>query len=199
MADSAIDEKCVKLANKSDFSAIDAEFILQYANEDTEVLDVASGTGLIVNKIAEKVRCIDCIEPFQAFSHFISRRENIRIFNVMAIDFVPDKKYDLITFFACMHYFSDEEAGKIYARFRPMLTDGGIVIIKNQFGVREDVTVCGYSEEQKTDYFAQYRTVQRETALLTAAGFSGVKSYDVYPASCNRWQNTHFYALVATA
>lgn len=198
MADKAEDAGCVKLAGKSDFTSLDADFILRYANADTDILDVASGTGLIVNKVQKHVKSIDCIEPFERFSRFINPANNVRVFNTLAVNFISDRKYDLITFFACMHYFSGDEAKDIYYRFRRMLCPNGKIIIKNQFGVDEDVTIDGFSKEQQTNYYAQYRTIANETAILKDVGFSAVESYDIYPSSCNRWSNTHFYAIVAT-
>ena len=34
------DNKCVKLACNGDFTDIDAEFIMNYANKDSEILDI---------------------------------------------------------------------------------------------------------------------------------------------------------------
>ena len=73
-----------------------------------------------------------------------------------------------------------------------------VIIIKNQFGVEETVEVAGYSEENKTNYYSQYRTIAKETEILEKVGFSNIKTYDIYPKKANRWDNTHFYALVAT-
>lgn len=103
------DPKSVKLANASDFSQMDADFILKYANEDSE----------------------------------------------------------------------------------------GKIIIKNQFGVRDDVVVEGYSEEQHSNYFAQYRFIDKEVVNLSNIGYQNISVMDIYPPECNRWENTHFYAIVA--
>lgn len=38
----------------------------------------------------------------------------------------------------------------------------------------------------------------RDSALLREAGCSGVETFDIYPEEYNRWDNTHFFALVQT-
>lgn len=96
-----------------------------------------------------------------------------------------------------MHYFNRDEAARIYVKYHSLLRDRGKFIIKNQFGVNEDVTVQGYSEELKQNYFAQYRSIETETTILKQAGFSHFEVVDIYPPEFNRWQNTHFYALIA--
>lgn len=51
-----------------------------------------------------------------------------------------------------MHYFDEEESIFIYKKYY------GFIIIKNQFGVKEDITIDGYSEEQKNnDKFSRFK------------------------------------------
>lgn len=188
---------CVKLAHNTDYTDIDAEFILKYANLDSNILDIGTGTGLIINKIYDKVSSIDCLEPFEDFSKYIIKNDNINVINKSIFEYNTDKTFDIITIFGSMHYFSREEAEKIYSLSYSLLKTSGKLIIKNQFGVSEDVTVQGYSHEQKADYYAQYRHLDKEVELLKSLGFKNVETDDIYPPEANRWDNTHFYAIVA--
>ena len=95
-----------------------------------------------------------------------------------------------------MHYVERSEAIKIYKKCYNFLKEHGKIIIKNQFGVNDDVLVAGYSEEQKTDYYAQYRHIDKEINLLKEIGFKNVEKIDIYPPEANRWNNTHFWAIV---
>ncbi len=63
--------------------------------------------------------------------------------------------------------------------------------------MNEDVIINKYSEELKTIYYSEYRTVEKEKYLLAQAGFKNFEVFDIYPAECNRWDNTHFFAIVA--
>lgn len=196
MAETTNDSKSVKLAHVSDFTQLDADFILDHVTKDSDILDLGSGTGLIVNKIYDKVRHITAVEPFSSFTRFIVDSTNVQILNETFEEMKLNRQYDAITIFGTMHYFNEEEAIDIYKKCFPALREGGVLIVKNQFGVEEDVTVSGYSEEQKCNYFAQYRFVNKEVKILTDLGFHSPEVVDIYPAEANRWDNTHFYAIV---
>jgi len=187
----------VKLAHNTDYTDIDAEFILKYVDNNSEVLDLGSGSGLIVNRIYNKIKSIDCVEFFEEFTQFIAKKDNINIINKNILDFDTDKKYDVVSLFGIIQYFSTEESIKIYKNCYKYLKPNGKIIIKNQFGVSEDVTVFGYSEEQKADYFSEYRHIDKEVKILESLGFKNIETFDIYPPEANRWDNTHFYAIVA--
>lgn len=84
-------EKTVKVNPQNDFTGIDAEYIMKYANKDSEILDLASGTGLAISKYYEKVGHIDAVELFPEFTKFIPKSSNINIFNKSITDFIPQK------------------------------------------------------------------------------------------------------------
>ncbi|MDR2835050.1 MAG: class I SAM-dependent methyltransferase [Bacteroidales bacterium] len=187
----------VKLAGANDFTQYDTTFIMKYACKNTDLLDLGSGTGLIINKIFDKVDKITVVEPFVGFTKYIVKSENINIYNQTILEYNPDRQFDLITIFGVMHYFNEQETTAIYKKYYPFLKTGGKLIIKNQFGVKEDVIVDGYSEEQKKNYFAHYRHICKEEKILEMIGYKNIKVIDIYPPECNRWKNTHFYAIVA--
>ncbi|MCQ2269712.1 MAG: class I SAM-dependent methyltransferase [Bacteroidales bacterium] len=196
MAATTNDSKSVKLAHVSDFTQLDADFILARVTDDSDILDLGSGTGLIINKIYDKVHHITAVEPFSQFTRFIVSSKNVQIINETFENLKLDRQYDAITIFGTMHYFNEEEAIGIYKKCFPALRNGGCLIVKNQFGVTKDVTVSGYSEEQKSNYFAQYRFVEKEVDILQKIGFRLQEVADIYPPEANRWDNTHFYAIV---
>lgn len=187
----------VKLAKNSDFSELDTAFIRKHTDKNSEVLDLGSGTGLIVNKLYPHVKNIIAVEPFKQFTQYIAKSDNIQIVNCDTASFSSSKRFDAILLFAIMHYVDEQEATSIYKKYINYLNNNGKVIIKNQFGIDADVTVNGFSEELQDNYFAQYRQVHKEARLLHEVGFTNVQVTDIYPKECNRWENTHFYALVA--
>jgi SAM-dependent methyltransferase len=197
MSEECQDPKSVKLANSSDFSRMDADFVLQYVDRNSIILDLGSGTGLIINKIYDKVGHITAVEPFAPFTKFYVQSSVIEVVNKTFDEYEPDRAdYDFITLFGVMHYFNEEESVEIYKKFYPALKTGGKIIIKNQFGIHEDVVVEGYSEEQKCNYYAEYRFIGKEVRNLLSVGYKNIDVVDIYPPECNRWENTHFYAIV---
>ena len=188
----------VKLNESNDLTQYDADFILRYCNPQTNLLDLGSGSGLIINKIYENLTKITAVEPIQEFTKYIHQTDIIEIVNQNIFDYnYALKKHDLITIFGVMHYFNEQEAILVYKKCYDGLIEGGKLIVKNQFGINEDVTIDGYSEEQKSNYFAQYRHLQKEIEILDKIGYKNIKYFDIYPPECNRWDNTHFYAIVA--
>jgi cyclopropane fatty-acyl-phospholipid synthase-like methyltransferase len=196
-ASNSPDEKTAKVQAFNDYTHLDAAFILKYATKDSDILDLASGTGLILNKIYDKVRTIVAVERFETFSRFIKKSDNITVINEDIKAYEPAATFDLVTMFGIVSYFDYAEIEKIYRTYYNCLHTQGKLIIKNQFGVKEDVLVSGYSEELKEDYFSQYRYLGHEIELLTKTGYKNMEVIDIYPPECNRWDNTHFYAIVA--
>ncbi len=90
----------VKLAGNTDFTDIDASFILKYAGYKSELLDIGTGTGLIINKIYKKIKYIECVEAYTEFTKFIINSPNIKIINKNIFDYYTDKYFDIVTLFA---------------------------------------------------------------------------------------------------
>lgn len=191
-------QNSVKLANNTDFSDIDAKFILKYANEKSHILDLGSGSGLIVNKIYPYIDKIVCVDKFKEFTKFIAKEQKITIYNEDLFDFDTKEKFDIISAFGIMHYVNEEEVQVLYKKYQQFLKPQGIFIIKNQFGINETINISGYSQEQKRDYYSQYRWIEREKEILISLGHRIVEVCDIYPPEANRWDNTHFYAIVAS-
>ncbi len=197
MAKNQPSQKSVKINSFNDYTQFDVDFILKYANEDTSILDIASGTGLVVNKLYTKVKSIVAVELFQDFSKYIADVPNVKIVNQDAMQFTTESTFDLVTMFGIMQYFNEEESRELYKKYFKYVKDGGILITKGQLGEKEDVTVSGYSDELKTNYYSQYRFKEKEMEMIKDAGFINPQIFDIYPPECNRWENTHFYAIVA--
>ena len=113
-------------------------------------------------------------------------------------DFDTNKKFDLVLLFGVMQFFNEQESKQIYTKCKKFLQKErgkSKLLIKQQFGLKEDVFV-EYSNELKQRYFSTYRHIDKEIELLKNAGFKTISKFDIYDKKANRWENTHFYALV---
>jgi hypothetical protein len=183
--------------NKSlDFSPFDIQLVKRFASESHALLDLGSGTGLTINGVSDDFSEIVAVEKYSEFSKFIVKRPNITVINSDLRHFQTDLKFDVITVFGVMNFFSTSEARLLYERIRTWLVPTGTLIIKNQMGKWEDVIVDEVSVELGVRYFSEYRSVKHESVLLGDAGFSVEEVIDPYPDEYHRWVNTRFLALV---
>lgn len=181
-----------------DGSAIDAKFITSQLSSSSSLLDLGSGTGLVLNKIVDKFSSITAVEKYLEFSSFINVASNLTIINSDLLDFYPSQEYDAVTIFACLNYFNFYEAIKIYDIAWRALKPGGKLIVKHQMGKAETVVVSKIIEDLGGYYFSQYRSLNDEVCMISNVGFLNVEVFDIYPSEFNRFDNTHFYALVAS-
>jgi len=175
-----------------DSTPYDVDFIKKFADKEKVLLDLGSGTGLIINNLVENFKKIIAVEKYKEFSKFIDKR--IKVINRDLKEFNFNLNFDIVTIFGVMNYFSYSEAEELYNKIYNSFD--GILIIKNQFGVKEDVIVDGFSEELNEYYFSEYRALDKEIELLKKTGFFVKDVVDIYPKEYNRWDNTHFYAIV---
>lgn len=179
-----------------DFSAFDIDFVRRFAGASKHLLDLGSGTGLLINPLVNAFGQITAVEKYPQFSRFIAQEPHVELIHADLNVFEASDQYDLVTIFGVMNFFNREEALRLYRKAVNWIKPGGVLIIKNQMGVQEDVLVDGYSEELGTQYYSEYRWVRHEMQLITEAGFTVDEPVDIYPSAFNRWPNTHFYALV---
>lgn len=194
---SKVIKSAIETRNKAkDSSQLDIAFIRKYADACKTLLDLGSGSGLILNHITDLFEQIVAVEKYPALSRFINPCEKIKLRTEDLLQFDTDEKFDMVTCFAVMQLFGTEEAIDLYKKMFKFTAPAGTLIVKHQLGVADDVLIDGYSEELQTDYYAEYRWVEKEKQLLQEAGFPDVEIVDIYPSEYNRWSNTHFYALV---
>lgn len=179
-----------------DFSEFDIDFVRQFTGRSKYLLDLGAGTGLLINPLIEEFGRITAVEKYPQFSRFITRANHLELIDADLNEFETSEMFDLITIFGVMNFFNRAEALRLYRKAANWLKSDGILILKHQMGVKEDVLVDGHSEELGAHYYSEYRWVRHEMQLLTEAGFCVEEPFDIYPPTFNRWQNTHFFALV---
>jgi len=181
-----------------DSSKYDVELMKLLADENKILLDLGAGTGLLINHLVDDFKRIYAVEKFPEFSKFIQKTEKIIIENKDLLEWENkfNIKFDIISLFGVMNYFDEEEAILIYKKIFDNLNSNGILVVKNQMGVNKDIIINGFSKELQTNYYSEYRFVEKEINILKKIGFYDIEKKDIYPSEYNRWDNTHFYALI---
>lgn len=191
-------QESVKVNKINNHYKEDANFILRFTDKNTDILDLGAGSGGALNLYYNKINFVLAVEKFKEFSNLIVRADNVEIINADIKDFDTNKKFDLVLLFGVMQFFNEQESKQIYTKCKKFLQKErgkSKLLIKQQFGLKEDVFV-EYSNELKQKYFSTYRHIDKEIELLKNAGFKTISKFDIYDKKANRWENTHFYALV---
>ena len=181
---------------RPDTSDLEVEFISKYLQTTDELLDLGSGSGLITNKLIEKVATIVAVEKFEGFTRFIKDDPKVLVINADILGFKIRKSFDAILCLGVAQYFKRPDALSIYKNCFQMLKEKGVFIVRMHCGLEKDKIVNGFSEELQTEYFAEYRQVGSEIKLLNDAGFKNVTKYDILPDSLNVWEDTRHFIFV---
>ena len=185
-----------EIRNKSEDSTIlDLNYLNQHIAKNSTILDLGSGTGLLVNRLSESGFNIYAVERCKEFTEFIHKNEKITINIADLRHFKPEKVFHYVTAFGVLNFFTSDEALDLYKKIISWMVPDGILILKHQMGV--DVVIDGFSNELGMDYFSMYRAVDHELQLLTKAGFEIRRVDDIYGDQINRWSDTRFFAIVA--
>jgi cyclopropane fatty-acyl-phospholipid synthase-like methyltransferase len=188
-----------EIRNKSeDSSALDFSYLIEMIPEKSIILDLGSGTGLLVNKLCNAGFYVHAVERCKEFANFIQINKKIIIHIADLRVFEPERSFNYVTAFGVLNFFTVEEAFILYKKIFSWILPGGRLILKHQMGVIDDVLIDGFSKELNTDYFSMYRAVDHELELLSRAGFKIDQVDDIYGNRINRWANTRFFAVVAT-
>lgn len=190
-------ENPVQTKNKRpDTSDLEIEFLKNYVSKTDEVLDVGSGSGLIINKLINHVKSIWAIEKYEGFSKFIIDHPELLVINSDLLDFNIRKQFDLVLSFGVSQCFNTEDSANIYKKLFSMTKSGGMLIVRTHCGLERDKVINGYSEELGTDYFAEYRWVANEIKLMVQAGYSFVSQHDIFPDTLNVWPDTRHFIFI---
>ena len=133
IASNISDAKDVKLLPTNDNTHYDIELIKKFSGSN--LIDLGSGTGLIVNNLIDDFEQITAVELFKEFSQYIISDKNITVVHENLLTFTSKDRYDLSTMFGVAHYFNSDESLKIYNNVFNLLNEGAVFILKNQFGV----------------------------------------------------------------
>jgi SAM-dependent methyltransferase len=187
----------VETKNKRpDTSDLEIAFLRDHVDAHADVLDLGSGTGLIINKLIDFVGHITAVEKFEGFTRFIREHKHMLVINADLIGFKMRKHFDVALLFGVAQCFIKDEMRDIYGNLFEMVRPGGKLIVRMQCGLEQDILVDGFSKELDTHYFAEYRQKDHEIAFLQEIGFTDVQVYDIFPDTLNVWENSRHFIFI---
>lgn len=181
---------------RDDYSDLEIEFLKPFLGQDISVLDLGSGSGLVVNKLVKLVKHITAVEKFQNFTQFIEQSDKLELINADLIGFRLYREFDLILATGVMQCIEGKYIFDIYRNIYNMTSQKGHFIAHIHCGLEEDVIVDRFSEELNANYYAEYRQVEQEKKLIQKAGFRTVETHDIFPDWLNKWPNTRHFLFV---
>lgn len=181
---------------RPDTSDLEIEFLRKYLKDSDRVLDLGSGSGLIINKLVNYVHSITAVEKFEKFTDFIVNDSRMEVIIADLIGFKIRKQFDAVLLFGVAQTFYKDDVIDIYKSCYDMTKSGGLFISRTHCGLEEDILVDGFSEELQTNYFAHYRQIDSEIELLKSVGFKNVQKFDIFPDTLNVWKNSRHFIIV---
>ncbi len=162
------------------------------------VLDLGCGTCVVANELVNSTQAIvHAVDYVPAFLAHAEDHPRLTTAHGDVRSFLDPQRHDLILLLGVITYLDDPvQRRDLYRRCAAMLAPGGILFVKAQFGVREEVVIDTESEALGSRYHAVYPWLAAEVALLSEC--FDVEVRDPYPAEFNTYDNTHFHHLVAT-
>jgi cyclopropane fatty-acyl-phospholipid synthase-like methyltransferase len=175
---------------RGDYSELEIEFLRPFLKPEVSVLDLGSGTGLMVNRLVDLVGHITAVEKFQGFSDYIKQSEKLELINADLVGFRLYRQFDLVLATGVMQCLERRYISDIYRNVFHMTKAGGYFVAHIHCGIDEDVVIDEFSEELNANYYAEYRQCSWEREQMLEAGFAAVDVHDVFPDWLNKWPNT---------
>ena len=175
-----------------DLAELNFKLLKPYLKSSMTVLDLGAGDGRLTKMVADwvyKVTAVDYTEAVKRISH---ARISTAVADIR--EYSDPRQYDLVLLFGVMNFIQDPE--EFYRPVRPLVRDGGALVVKHQCGRRGTVDV--ETAIDGVPYISCYRHIGDEVSALIGAGFGKVEVSTPYPDSMNPWKNTVHTAFVAT-
>ena len=173
----------------------DLDFIKSRMVENARILDLGAGTCTLSSRLIDQTARIVAVEKFEGFlSRAPSHPKLIKVCSDI-LPFDTDERFDLVLVFGVVNFIEPEEEVVLYAHCHRFLRPDGLLIVKNQCGLKDEVEIDTYSQELSSHYHARYPKASDQLRRLEQ--LFDVEQHDIYPAELNRWHNTHFFAFVA--
>lgn len=172
----------------------DIKFVSKFLPQNAKILDLGAGTCTLSSTFLEQVDEIIAVDKFAEFLAKAPEHPRLKKVCDNVANFLVNKKFEIILLFGVVNFLTAKEELAVYKSCQAMLSDKGVLLVKNQCGIEKEILIDNYSEELNEHYHARYPFLADQIHSLSK--FFKVDTIDVYPSTLNRWSNTHFYGFV---
>jgi cyclopropane fatty-acyl-phospholipid synthase-like methyltransferase len=182
----------------SDHTEFDLAALMKLIPPGSKVLDLGCGRGEIAQALAEAGYFVTAVDFMPDFVAHIVTAPNIQtdVCDARTYDAGPASFDAIIMLGLITSFLSVEDRKSLYRQAHRMLRRDGLLFVKAQFGVHEDVLIDKWSEDLGMHYVGIYPARAAEQQLLER--WFDVELHDPYPDALNRYSNTRMHYLSAT-
>lgn len=173
---------------------LDTMLIKKHHLLNGDLLDLGCGTGTLSEKLLDVSSLIVGVDKYPTFLKKCPNNPKFKPIESDLLSFETSLMFDTILLFGVINYLTSEEESLLYKNCKKWLKPNGVLLVKNQCGIKEDIFVDGHSTELKSEYNARYPWIHKQARTLKE--LFQVEIIDIYPPEINRWENTHFYAFI---
>lgn len=172
----------------------DVNFVRRHLAPGAKILDLGAGTCTLALELLDCAKEVVAVERYAEFLAKVPDHPRLEKVCCNVTDFAPEEMFDIVLMFGVVNYLTSDEERNIYEMCHSVMGRNGVLLVKNQCGLREELIVDHYSTELKENYYARYPAIDNQKSLLSR--LFDVEVIDIYPLELNRWPDTHFFAFV---
>jgi len=162
------------------------EFLID--NRKLNILDLGSGSGSLSRHLTKPNDTLTAVDFESSFERFFHQDPRYNFIHCEVDKFISSQKYDLILLFGVVTYLTAQKEDITYQNMKSMISNDGLVIVKNQCSDSDEFIFNGFSKELATNYSARYpNSLEQRDRLLKQ--FNEVVIVE-YPSWSKKYRNS---------
>jgi trans-aconitate methyltransferase len=166
------------------------EKVQEFLNDTRKlsILDLGSGSGSLSRHLTKPNDTLTAVDFESSFERFFLQDPRYNFIHCEVDKFISPQKYDLILLFGVVTYLTAQEEDVTYQNMKSMISNDGLVIVKNQCSDSGEFIFNGFSKELDTNYSARYpNSLEQRDRLLRQ--FNEVEILE-YPSWSKQYRNS---------
>jgi cyclopropane fatty-acyl-phospholipid synthase-like methyltransferase len=163
------------------------ELLSNQLDKEGAILDLGSGSGDLSRALAGGNQKLVAVDFESGFSrHFTS--DNHAFIESEVDKYLTRESFSLILLTGVVTYLTHKKESSVYANVRSMVSDDGLVFVKNQVSMGKEKIFHGFSESLSSEYWGRYPNIDEQRVLLES--FFDSVHVVFYPDVFNKHEDT---------